>query len=113
MAGKENTSEITTVSLYTSLASKMQSWAKSNEIVAGKNVKEMAGLDESLYSAVAEKRYIYEDPDNSLHYSQHVFDWYKYLRGLKFIASSVTGDISIKPKSSLFLILRPCILWLR
>jgi hypothetical protein len=98
MAGKDNTSEISTVSLYTSLASKMQSWAKSNEIVAGKNVKDRAGLDQSLYSAVEEKRYIYEDPENSLYYSQHVFDWYKYLRGLKFIVSSLSGDMSIKPQ---------------
>lgn len=98
MAGKDNTSEISTVSLYTSLAAKMQSWAKSNEIVAGKNVKDKAGLDQSLYSAVEEKRYIYEDPENSLYYSQHVFDWYKYLRGLKFIVSSLSGDMSIKPQ---------------
>lgn len=98
MAGKENISEITTVSLYTSLASKMQSWAKSNEIVVGKNVKDRASLDEGLYSAVAERRYIYEDPENSLYYSQHIFDWYKYLRGLNFVASSLSGDISIKPQ---------------
>jgi adenylate cyclase len=98
MAGKENTSEISTVSLYTSLASKMQGWAKSNEIVAGKNVKERAGLDEGLFSVVTEKRYIHEDPENGLYYTQYVFDWYKFLRGLSFVASSVNGEISVKPE---------------
>ncbi len=98
VAGKDNTSEIATYSLHTSLAAKMQPWAKSNEIVVGKNVKDKAGFSEELYSVVEDKRYIHEDPDNGFYYTQYVFDWFKYLRSAKYIVSSITGDMSIKPQ---------------
>jgi class 3 adenylate cyclase len=98
VAGKDNTSEIATYSLHTSLAAKMQAYAKSNEIVVGKNVKDKAGFPEDLYAVVEDKRYIHEDPDNGFYYTQYVFDWNKYLRTARYIVSSTTGDMTIKPQ---------------
>lgn len=98
VAGKESTSEIATYSLHTSLAAKMQAFAGSNEIVVGQNVKDKANFDATLYNVVEEKRYIFSDPDNGFYYTQYVFDWLKYLKSSQYIATSVTGDITIKPQ---------------
>ena len=101
MAGKENVSEITTYSLHTSLASKMQSYAKSNQIIIGKNIVDKAMLDTTLYTPVEEKRYIYEDSNRSFYYGQFVFDWQKFLSKQTFIvASPNTGRLGIKPYQS-------------
>lgn len=98
VAGQEQTSEIATYSLHTSLAAKMQAFAGSNEIIVGQNVKEKAQFDVLLYSVVDEKRYIFSDVDNGFYYTQYVFDWLKYLKSSQYIATSITGDITIKPQ---------------
>lgn len=98
VAGKEATSEIATYSLHTSLAAKMQAYAGSNEIIVGQNVKDKAQFDDKFYSVVAEKHYIFSDPDNSFFYTQYVFDWIKYLKSSPYIATSISGDITIKPQ---------------
>jgi len=98
VAGQEQTSEIATYSLHTSLAAKMQAFAGSNEIIVGQNVKDKVQFDDLLYAVVAEKRYIFSDPDNGFYYTQYVFDWLKYLKSSQYIATSVTGDITIKPQ---------------
>ena len=100
IAGKEDTSEIATYSLHTSLAAKMQAYAGSNEIIVGQNVKDRAQFDVKFYSIVVEKRYIFSDPENSFFYTQYVFDWIKYLKSSPYIATSVSGDITIKPQIS-------------
>ena len=98
MAGKDDVSEITTYSLHTSLASKMQSYAKSNQIVIGKNIVDKKILDATLYTPVEDKRYIYEDRNKGLYYGQFVFDWQKFLRSQPFIvASPNTGLLDLKP----------------
>jgi adenylate cyclase len=98
VAGKENTSEIATYSLHTSLAAKMQAYASSNEIVVGQYVKDKANFDPTFYTVVEEQRYIFSDQDNGFYYTQYVFDWLKYLKSLQHIATSITGDITIKPQ---------------
>lgn len=98
IAGKENTSEIATYSLHTSLAAKMQAYAGSNEIVLGQNIKDKASLDDLFYSVVEEKRYIFSDPENNFNYTQYKFDWLKYLKTSQYIATSISGDITIKPQ---------------
>ncbi|MDR2410816.1 MAG: hypothetical protein LBE13_22265 [Bacteroidales bacterium] len=101
MAGKENVSEITTYSLHTSLASKMQSYAKSNQIIIGKNIVKKAMLDTILYAPVEEERYIYKDSNKSFYYAQFVFDWQKFLSKQSFItASPNTGKLGIKPSQN-------------
>lgn len=98
VAGKDNTSEIATYSLHTSLAAKMQAYAGSNEIVVGQNVKDKANFDSMLYTVVEEQRYIFSDQDNAFYYTQYVFDWLKYLKSSQHIATSIAGDITIKPQ---------------
>lgn len=98
VAGKENTSEIATYSLHTSLAAKMQACAGSNEIVVGQYVKDKANFDPILYTVVEAQRYIFSDQDNAFYYTQYVFDWLKYLKSSQHIATSVTGEITIKPQ---------------
>lgn len=98
VAGKENTSEIATYSLHTSLAAKMQAFAKSNEIIVGQYVKDKANFDSMLYTVVEDHRYIFSDQDNAFYYTQYVFDWLKYLKSSQHIATSVTGEITIKPQ---------------
>ena len=98
VAGKGNTSEITTYSLHTSLAAKMQAYAGSNEIVVGQNVKDKAGIEGGLFSVVEEKRYIFSNPEENFHYTQYKFDWLKLLKSSPYIATSVTGEMTIKPQ---------------
>lgn len=98
VAGVDNSSEIATYSLHTSLAAKMQAYAGSNEIVVGQFVKDRAGFDEGLYTVVADKRYIFCNPEQGFNYTQYNFDWYKYLRSAQFIVSSTDGRIDIKPQ---------------
>jgi adenylate cyclase len=98
VAGKENTSEIATYSLHTSLAAKMQAFAKSNEIIVGQYIKDKANFDPILYTVVEAQRYIFSDQDNAFYYTQYVFDWLKYLKSSQHIATSVTGEITIKPQ---------------
>lgn len=102
MAGMGEISEITTCSLHTSLASKMQSNAESNGIVVGDNVK--SNLDTPFYSVVSKRtgdendRYIYRIPDDNFNYTQYDFHWLKYLKQLDFIATDLEGNLSFKRK---------------
>jgi len=94
-------SELTTNSLHTSLASKMQSHATSNGIVIGDNVKALIALPEEYFSFVTDStgkgtiRYIYTDQKNQFFYSQYRFDWLKYLKTLSFIKSNDDGSIYV------------------
>lgn len=91
--------ELTTLSLHTSLAPKMQSYAVANGIVVGQNVKDKLILKEDLFSLVTNtngevvKRYIYEDRSNGFFYTQYRFDWYNYLKSLPFIKSNADGSL--------------------
>lgn len=92
-------SELTTNSLHTSLASKMQSYASTNGIVIGDNVRTQAQLADEYYDYVKDssgnisKRYIFEDVPNNYRYTQFAFDWYKYLKSLSFIKSDENGSL--------------------
>lgn len=99
MAGIENSSEIATYSLHTSLAAKMQAYAGSNEIVVGQNIKDKATLGNGLYSIIDEKRYIFVNPEESFNYTQYRFDWERYLIHSDYIAVAPNGELTIKPKS--------------
>lgn len=94
-------SELTTNSLHTSLAAKMQSYATSNGIVIGDNVRKKVELDEAFFDYVKDsygnitKRYIFEDIPNNFRYTQYSFDWYSYLKSLSFIKSDDNGTLYI------------------
>ena len=73
-------------------------FAGSNEIVVGQYVKDKANFDPMLYTVVEAQRYIFSDQDNAFYYTQYVFDWLKYLKSSQHIATSVKGEITIKPQ---------------
>lgn len=103
--GLMDVNELTTLSLHTSLASKMQANAKENGIVVGQNVKDQLQIDESLFDLVknskgeVEQRYIFEDRKKNFRYTQYAFDWYQYLKSLPFIVNDNEGNLLIRSKS--------------
>jgi len=94
-------SEVTTCSLHTSLASKMQSNAKSNGVVVGDFVKDEIQIDE-FFEPVSKRtrnendRYIFKIPEKQFLYTQYDFDWEKFLKRQKFIAQDRFGLPIIK-----------------
>jgi|TARA_R100000501_G_C2625288_1_gene118685 class 3 adenylate cyclase len=84
-------SEVTTCSLHTSLASKMQSHAKSNGVVVGDFVVDEIEIEE-LFNPVCKRtrndndRYIFQIPEKQFRYTQYDFDWEKFLKRQRFIA---------------------------
>lgn len=104
MAGIGDTSEVTTVSLHTSLAPKMQQYAMSNGTVVGKNIIDTGQIDKELYWPVEEERYIYRDPQKSFNYGQYHFNWMTFLKQLNyFVTSQFDGTIEVKPSSPHYL----------
>src|SRR5690606_32115194 len=71
MAGIGEISEVTTCSLHTSLASKMQSKAVSNGVVIGDHIKKESPLLSEFFTPVCARtgsesdRYIFRIPDES------------------------------------------------
>ena len=107
MAGIGEISEVTTCSLHTSLASKMQSSAISNGIVIGDNVKSESPKLAEYYTTVVSRtgndkdRYIFRnDDDEGFYYTQYDFDWLKFLKKQAFIATDLYGNIQLKSKTA-------------
>ncbi|MBI3134077.1 MAG: hypothetical protein HYZ14_05315 [Bacteroidetes bacterium] len=104
LAGIGEISEITTCSLHTSLASKMQSSASSNGIVVGDNVKNYG--DSELFTPVSKRtgrnddRYIFRNNEDNFNYTQYDFDWEYYLKQLDFIATDLSGKLRLKTKTN-------------
>jgi adenylate cyclase len=94
-------SELTTLSLYTSNACKMQGYASSNGIVVGQNIKDRLTLDAHFYDYVKNskgeitKRYIFENNKTNFRYTQYTFDWFKYLKTLPFVKADANGNLQI------------------
>ncbi|KKM22218.1 hypothetical protein LCGC14_1627530 [marine sediment metagenome] len=84
-------SEVTTCSLHTSLASKMQGQAVKNGVVVGHNIKNEIKGGEDLFSLVSDRtlnsndRYIYRIEDKNFNYTQYDFNWEKFLKRQDFI----------------------------
>lgn len=99
VAGIGACSEITTYSLHTSLASKMQAIANANSIAVGDNVKSASELDNILFDWVKDykgeikKRYIFQDPEKSFYYKVLDFKWYDFLKRLPYIAQDDNGSL--------------------
>jgi len=99
IAGIGECSEVTTTSLHTSLASKMQAIANSNSIVVGDNIKSISGIDQVYFDWVKDssgeikQRYIFEDKDNSFYYKALDFKWHQYLKSLPYIVEDIAGEL--------------------
>ncbi len=105
-AGIGEISEVTTSSLHTSLAPKMQSHAESNGIVVGDNVKGYAEYSDQLLMAPVSKRtgdennqYIFQNQSAGINYAQYDFEWLKFLKRQSFIITDTSGEkLEIKGK---------------
>lgn len=102
-AGLGNVSEITTCSLHTSLASKMQAYAQSNGLVVGQNIKDVLNQLEYFTPVVHRSpndapRYIFEIPDKGFRYTQYDFDWLKFLKNQEFVYTTSAGELRSKQK---------------
>ncbi|WP_297096290.1 adenylate/guanylate cyclase domain-containing protein [uncultured Draconibacterium sp.] len=105
VAGIGVCSEITTYSLHTSLASKMQAIANANSIAVGENVKTISQLSDNLYDWVKDyngdikKRYIFQDPAKSFYYKVLDFNWYSFLKSLPYISQDEDGNLFYESES--------------
>tara|TARA_B100001245_G_C22885193_1_gene425857 strand:+ start:237 stop:1247 length:1011 start_codon:yes stop_codon:yes gene_type:complete len=101
-AGIGEISEVTTCSLHTSLAPKMQAFATSNGIVIGDHVKQEMKTDHDLITPVCHRtgnesdRYIFEIRDENFRYTQHDFDWLKFLKRQDFIITDQDNRLSFQ-----------------
>lgn len=102
-AGIGKISEITTCSLHTSLAPKMQSNAETNGIVIGDHVKDqVASSYQDLITPVCKRtdnvndRYIFQIPDENFRYTQYDFNWMKFLKRQEFIATDFEDRLTFK-----------------
>jgi len=101
-AGIGECSEVTTTSLHTSLACKMQAQADSNGIVVGDHILPYKPnhSDYFIYKKYKidgiEQSYIYEIPEESFRYKQHDFNWERYLKNHPSIEQDPDGNLSFK-----------------
>lgn len=106
LAGMGDCSEITTCSLHTSLASKLQSNASSNGIMVGDNVKASASCADDLFSIKwnekegKEDRYIFQIPDENFNYTQWQFNWEKYIKSHPHVSLDSEGKLYFSPSSA-------------
>jgi adenylate cyclase len=106
MAGIGEISEVTTCSLHTSLASKMQSSAVSNGIVVGDHVKNESMTLSEFYTPVCHRtknendRYIFQIPEERFNYTQYDFNWLAFLKRQDFIATDLFGQLQLKQKAA-------------
>jgi class 3 adenylate cyclase len=103
-AGIDRISEVTTCSLHTSLAPKMQSNAVSNGIVVGDNLRKLDVENADIMTPVCHRtsdendRYIFQISDKKFFYTQYDFGWLKFLKRQKFIATNLNGGITFIEK---------------
>ena len=99
--GIHGCNELTTTSLHTDLAAKLQAKADNNSIRIGKNVVDTLDLPEELYSTPTKSENGKNIPDyyilqsTQLNYNQYVFDWTNYLNGFDFFKKNNFGKLEI------------------
>ncbi len=105
MAGIGEISEVTTCSLHTSLASKMQDHAVSNGVVIGDHIKNESATLAEFYTPVCQRtnnerdRYIFQIPEEKFNYTQYDFAWLNFLKRQDFIATDLAGNLQLKHRA--------------
>lgn len=98
--GVGQTSEVSTSSLHTNLASKMESNAGENGIVVGDNIRKAIGSDNltlvSSRTGDSKDKYIHQKS----FYEQYDLDWGAYLKSQVFIATSLNGVLSLRESNN-------------
>ncbi|MCE5345082.1 MAG: hypothetical protein LLG13_02175 [Bacteroidales bacterium] len=82
--------ELTTTSLHTDLASKLQSEANSNGIMLGHNIVEKLDIRENLIINNIQDPYIFDD------YKKYDFKWEDYLRTFDFIKWNPNRELMLE-----------------
>ena len=101
-SGVGECSEVTTTSLHTSLACKMQSQAENNGIVVGDNILQFKQNQNVCFTYKTykengnERSYIYEIPEEHLLYKQYDFNWQRYLKIHPSIEEDLDGNLCFK-----------------
>lgn len=94
--GIDEASEVTTVSLHTSLAPKMQSNAEANGIVIGDNVKNRLNLDLYVSKVTYQERGEVKENEFIINsYRQHKFNWQLWLTNNFPFIKKEDGKITI------------------
>lgn len=99
-------SELTTTSLHTDLAAKLQAQAANNEIRIGHNMKDALDLPEEFwkYAKVKDDKGDWVQDDYVFNYAntryrKYIFDWDKYLRSYDFVESAGSaGKLKVDEK---------------
>lgn len=99
--GIANCNELTTTSLHTDLAAKLQNKASVNSIRIGKNLVDVIEMKEDYISIptvikngqTVEDRYIIQSSE--LNYRQFDFNWRKYLNSFSFYKQNGSGKLEI------------------
>lgn len=106
-AGIEECSEVTTTSLHTSLACKMQAQAASNGIMVGDNILRFKPNHQDYFEYKnykkdgSERPYVFEIPDENFRYKQHEFNWERYLKNHPSIEEDEHGNLTFNGGSIL------------
>jgi len=97
--GIPNCKELTTTSLHTDMAAKLQGKAFDNSILVGGNIKETLDLKQEFwkyYETLENKERVY-NISTRFSYPFYVFDWQQYLYSLPFISKCPNGkDLEIR-----------------
>lgn len=99
--GISNCNELTTTSLHTDLAAKLQHKASVNSIRIGKNLVDAIEIKEDYISIPTiikngistEDKYIIQSPE--LNYRQFEFNWKKYLNSFSFFQQNGSGRLEL------------------
>ena len=91
--GIDGIQEITTTSIHTDLAAKLQSKASVNSILIGENIYNYLDLPEEFLrikkitvdKKLKDDKYIIQDSESKTSYQMKVFDWEKYLNSFSFL----------------------------
>lgn len=89
-SGLGESGEVTTCSLHTSLAPKMQATASSNGIVVGQHVFNQLSATGKYFNQKPKPIWDYED---GRYYQQYDFDWERYLVDNDFAKQNINGDL--------------------
>ncbi|WP_405565729.1 hypothetical protein [Polaribacter sp. Asnod6-C07] len=89
-SGLSNSGEVTTCSLHTSLAPKMQANAISNGIVTGQNIINQISSSDKYFKVKSKPIWDYED---GRFYNQYDFNWEKYLVDNDFAKQNIDSDL--------------------
>lgn len=91
--GIDGVQEITTTSIHTDLAAKLQSKASVNSILIGENIYNYLDLPEEFLrikkitvdKKLKDDKYIIQDSESKTSYQMKVFEWEKYLNSFAFL----------------------------